>query len=126
MKTGGLLWCPKNKELKPNTLGPHRPIRRSPKWAHKEREREREREQLNKRKRKRNRGKDGRPRRERERMGLKPPLYRTLSHPHVFPLIYLVRNPIPMDVGIIGRTTSNILWIVVFYLPQTHCQEVPI
>jgi hypothetical protein len=30
----------------------------------------------------------------------------------------LVKNPLPVDVGIVGRTTSNIVFIVVFSLPQ--------
>jgi hypothetical protein len=60
---------------------------------------------------------DGRPGRkrqkERERMGLKPTLYRPLGQPHVLAPIYLVKNPLPVDVGIIGQTTSNIvsLWL---------------
>ena len=87
------------------------------------------RNQLNKRK-ERGRGRgtadQGEKKRERERMGLKPLLYRPLSHPHVFWSIYLVRNPLPVDVGIIGSTTSNIVSIVVFSLPQTRCLEVSI
>ena len=30
----------------------------------------------------------------------------------------LVKNPLPVDVGIVGRTTSNIVFIVVFSLLQ--------
>jgi hypothetical protein len=68
------------------------------------------RKQLNKRKRKgRGRGTadQGEKKRKRERMGLKPLLYRPLSHLMYFWPIYLVRNPLPVDVGTIGRTTSN-------------------
>jgi hypothetical protein len=45
-------------------------------------------------------------------------LYWLLRHLYVFLPIYLVKNPLPMDVGIVGRTTSNIVFIVVFSLPQ--------
>jgi hypothetical protein len=63
-----------------------------------------------------------REREEEEENGVLAPLfmllYRLLSHLYVFHPIHLVRNPIPMDVGIVGRTTSNIVFIVVFSLPQ--------
>jgi hypothetical protein len=69
------------------------------------------RKQLNKRKEKeRGRGtadQGEKKERERERMGLKPLLYRPWSHLMYFWPIYLVRNPLPVDVGTIGRTTSN-------------------
>ena len=91
---------------------------------------------MNKRKRKRKGEGDCRPERKREkkrgrkkekekkkkRMGLRPPLflilYRLLSHLCVFHSIYLVRNLLPVDVGIVVRITSNIVFIVVFSLPQ--------
>ena len=64
------MWCPKNKRLKPNTLGPHGPIRRSPNGPMKRRK------QLNKKERKRKRERvgvgDGRPEGRKERMGLWP------------------------------------------------------
>jgi hypothetical protein len=90
------------------------------------------REQFDKRKRKgrreggtaeqrrgRHREKEKRGRRE---WGLRPPFvhhfvlaitpFMCIS-PHL-----LVKNPLPVDVGIVGRTTSNIVFIVVFSLPQ--------
>ena len=90
---------------------------------------------MNKRKKERKGKGDGRPERKREkkrgrkkekeekkkRIGLQPPLftilYRLLSHLCVFLPIHLVRNPLLVDVGIIGRTTSNFVFIVVFSLP---------
>jgi hypothetical protein len=48
-------------------------------------------------------------------------LYRLLSHLYVFFPINLVRNPLPMNVGIIGRTTSNKVFIVVFFFPSSLC-----
>ena len=87
---------------------------------------------MNKRERKRKREGDGRPgrkKREKERRkkreeenGALAPLfmflYRLLSHLCVFLPIYLVRNPLPVDVGTVGQTTSNIVYVVVFSLPQ--------
>jgi hypothetical protein len=55
------MWCPKNKGLKPNTLGPHGPIRRSPNGPMKRRK------QMNKRERKRKREGDDRPEGRKER-----------------------------------------------------------
>ncbi len=93
---------------------------------------------MNKGERKRKREGDGRPgrkkrekerkkereREEEEENGVLAPLfmllYRLLSHLYVFHPIHLVRNPLPMDVGIVGRTTSNIVFIVVFSLPQAY------
>ena len=46
-------------------------------------------------------------------------LYRLLSHLYVFP-INLVRNPLPVNVSIIDRTTSNMVFIVVFSLPLVY------
>ena len=97
---------PKKLGLKPNILGPHGPIRRSPNGSMKRRK------QWNKRK-ERGRGRgtadQGEKKRERERMGLKPLLYRPLGHPDVFSFHLFSENPLPVDVGIIGRTTSNIV-----------------
>jgi hypothetical protein len=57
-----------------------------------------------------------------KRMGAPAPLfmilYWLLRHLYVFLSIYLVKNPLPVDVGIVSRTTSNIVFIVVFSLPQ--------
>jgi hypothetical protein len=49
----------------------------------------------------------GRERRERERMGLKPFCKGHWATFMYFGPIYLVRNPLPVDVGTIGRTKSN-------------------
>jgi hypothetical protein len=87
---------------------------------------------LNKRERKRKREGDGRPgrkKREKERRrkreeenGALAPLfiflYRLSSHLCVFLPIYLVRNPLPVDVGTAGQITSNIVFVVVFSIPQ--------
>ena len=92
------MWCPKNKRLKPNTLGPHGPIRRSPNGPMKRRK------QLNKKERKRKRERegegDGRPEgrkeKKRENGALAPLfilLYRSLLY--VYLPIYLVRNQPP-------------------------------
>jgi hypothetical protein len=35
--------------------------------------------------------------------------------------IYLVRNPLPVNVGIVSRTTSNIVFVVVFFSPSSLC-----
>ena len=63
-----------------------------------------------------------RKREEEEKNGALAPffivLYRLLSYLCVFLPIYLVRNPLPVDVGIVSLTTSNIVFIVVFSLPQ--------
>jgi hypothetical protein len=89
------------------------------------------RKQLNKRERKRKREGDGRPegRKERKREnGALAPLFILLYRPWsllcVYLPIYLVRNPLPVDVSIVGRTTSNIVLMVVFSLPQSRCLEV--
>jgi hypothetical protein len=60
--------------------------------------------------------------REEEENGAPAPLfmilYRLLSYLCIFLPIHLERNPLPVDVGIVGRTTSNIVFIVVFSLFQ--------
>jgi hypothetical protein len=68
--------------------------------------------QLNKRKEKgRGRGTADQGEKKRERKGengAQALLYRPLSHLMYFLSIYLVRNPLPVDVGTIDRITSNI------------------
>jgi hypothetical protein len=62
-------------------------------------------------------------RRGRREWGLLAPyfmiLYWLLRHLYVFAPHLLVRNPLPVDVGIVGRTTSNIVFVVVLSLSQT-------
>ena len=87
---------------------------------------------MNKRERERKEKEDGKPeskrdeerkrkRRKRREWGSAPLfiiLYRALSYLRVFLPIYLVRKPLPVNIGIISRTTSNIVFIVVFSLLQ--------
>jgi hypothetical protein len=87
---------------------------------------------LNKRERKRESLGDSKPegRKERKREnGALAPCFILLYWPWsllcVYLPIYLVRNLLPVDVGIVGRITSNIVLMVVFSLPQSRCLEVP-
>ncbi len=70
-------------------------------------------------------GKKERKRGERKReWGLAPLfmiLYWPWSHLCVYLPIYLVKNPLPVDVGIVGQTMSNTVLFVVFSFPQTRC-----
>jgi hypothetical protein len=88
-------------------------------------------EQINKRKKRKEGGegghdRGGRRKREKERRrewGLRPPDYDFVLAIKPFVLTFpinLVRNPFPVDVGIVGRTTSNMVFIVVFSLPLIY------
>ena len=98
-----------------------------------------EREKKNKkRKKEKKEREDGRPERPERRENRKkerkinwviqPPimvLYRPLSRLYVFIPTYLVKKTLLVDVSVVGQTTSNMVSIIVWFLPLVYVSSEP-